>query len=308
MATRPAPWPKQVMVFDTARAKRCVGGDMNGTTKDPAGNFPPPREEVTTTPQGKPLGEIDLVDLFKIIWSAKILILIAILLTTATAVYLAYSRPNTYRSEAVLLYKQPNMHSPESASEIFKSRSFFADFLKHYPELISSFQYSTIQASASSSSSSVDTQRMFNTYKRRLRVKVDRRTKVVKISIEMPTPQSAKAWIDALVRHINNSQQIRDRKKIDANIDYLSVQKDRLINLGGNEAINDIIAGQVRKKMDADIDVEYFFETLSPAYAPLGKSGPNRPVFIIAGIFLGFTVGLILAVLKSVVWQRASRP
>ncbi len=281
---------------------------MNGMTKDPAGTSPPPREEVTTMPQGKPLGEIDLVDLFKIIWSAKILILIAILLTTAMAAYLAYSRPDTYRSEAVLRYKQPNMHSPESAGEIFKSRSFFADFLKHYPELTSNFQHSARLASAPSSPSAVDLQRMFNTYKRRLRVKVDRRTNVAKISIEMPTPQSAKAWIDALVKHINNSQQIRDREKFDANIDYLSEQKDRLIPLGGNDTINDIIAKQVSKKMHADIDVEYFFETLSPAYAPLGKSGPNRPVFIIAGIFLGFTVGLILAVLKSVVWQRASRP
>ena len=140
---------------------------------------------------------------------------------------------------------------------------------------------------------------LYEAFKKRLNVSVDKRTGLTSISIEYYSPEVAKKWVDLYVSSINAYMQKRKVIKTARNIDYLEaqIQKNSISEI--EIVLFSIVEEQFKEKMLAEANPDYAFVTVSPSMVPEEKSSPKRFLIFILVTTLGFFSAIIYLLIRN---------
>lgn len=135
-------------------------------------------------------------------------------------------------------------------------------------------------------------------YQKILNITQDKDTGFIKISIEHLSPFIAQKWLDIVVFNINESMREQDKKNAQNSIDFLN-NSAALNNVKSlDEAISNLLESQMQSLMIASANEAYVFKIIDSSFLPEEKSGPNRPVILFLGTFLGFFISTSIVFLQ----------
>jgi len=124
-------------------------------------------------------------------------------------------------------------------------------------------------------------------------VKQDKKTSLVTVSVRAYTPQDSVTWATELVHRVN--EHLRQTKKLEAekSIAYLEKASQQTSVVEMQSAIYQLIEAQTKTIMLANINDEFAFKTVDPAFYPEEKAKPKRSLMTIGGGFLGFAIAFV---------------
>lgn len=137
-----------------------------------------------------------------------------------------------------------------------------------------------------------------------LRVGEDRRTGLIKVTIEWFDRELAADWANSLVAIVNadvRATTIADAKK---SIQFLNDELERTTPIPVREGIFRLVEASMSRITMANVQEQYALKLLDPAWVPdLGEHVRPRPVLAgSAGAVLGIVVGLVI-----VLWRTRRR-
>lgn len=134
---------------------------------------------------------------------------------------------------------------------------------------------------------------LYRKFARRVSVSQDRKTGLIKLSVEYFSPILAKQWVDKLVVAVNTKIQAQDREDASRSIQFLEEKLKETSLSEMRQVFSRLIEEQTKNLMLTDISDEYAIRTISPAMIPEQKSKPHRMVIILAGGIFGCIAGTI---------------
>lgn len=128
-------------------------------------------------------------------------------------------------------------------------------------------------------------------------VSEDKKTGLVTMTITWRDPELCAAWAKELVARTNSYLRNKAIAQSNKNIAYLNDQLSKTSVVELQKAIYGLVEAEIKKIMVANGSDEYAFRVIDPARVPEERSGPNRAVLIIGGVFGGFLLGSALALI-----------
>ena len=137
-----------------------------------------------------------------------------------------------------------------------------------------------------------------------LRVREDRRTGVITVSLSWTDPEQAAEWLNDLIARLNVEMRRRAVEVSDRNLRYLTEQIGKAEVIELREALFRLTEAEITRSMLAKVQPEYAFRVIDQALAPPEDDyvWPSYPLFGAAGAALGLLTGLIvLAIRRSAI-------
>jgi uncharacterized protein involved in exopolysaccharide biosynthesis len=128
---------------------------------------------------------------------------------------------------------------------------------------------------------------LYQALSKRINIFQDKKTNLIRLSVEYYSPQMAKEWVDKLIVAVNRNLQERDRVEAKKSIEYLQFKMTQTSLTEMQSVFSRLIEEQTKNLMLADISDEYVLKTLSPAKVPLEKSKPKRALICVLGVVIG---------------------
>ena len=204
--------------------------------------------------------------------------------------------------------------------ELMKSRAFIGDFVERHsilPELMAAeawdlesgnivFDSRLYDESTSTWLRTVTPPKRplpsaleaYKAFSQILTISEDSVTGFVSVSISHLSPTIAAQWVEWLIEDVNSSLRAQDIDEANRATEYLKKQVASTTLADLQAVFFELIQAQTETVMLADVRPEYVFKTIDPAVVPEEKSGPNRQLICIAGVFLGGVLGVL------VTWAR----
>ncbi len=195
--------------------------------------------------------------------------------------------------------KGPNINL---AVEKITSRQFVKDFINKndfQPELLASKNWDSAQNIIVYSKKGYDSKNdslsysprdidLYKGYMDRIGVFFDKRTKFTHISFKHYSPYFAKELLDSLVLTINNDIRDIDVKVAKESIEFLEDQIAKT-NVSDLKLIfSKLIEKNIKTVLLAEVNPEFVFTVVDPAYVPDLKSAPSRGLMCILITIFGF--------------------
>ena len=139
---------------------------------------------------------------------------------------------------------------------------------------------------------------LFQRFSGILSVSEDKKSGLVKVSIEYFSPLIAKQWLDLYVSAINAHMQQREMAKVTRNIEYLQIQISKTSIAEMQKVFYTIIQEQIKNKMLAEASPEFAFDSVSPSMVPEEKSQPKRALICILGTLLGAMLSVLVVLVR----------
>lgn len=273
----------------------------------------PPPSEMNNQNQQVSSDEIDLVQIFKIIWKGKWLIIVFTLIFAISSVFYAKSLPNIYRSEALLspvsekkdgmsglsqlgglaslagvsIGSNSGVDKTALAIETLKSRDFLSKFIKSNDLIKDLFKNKNAEPSIQQACAKLQSM---------ISIVSDNKTKMIRIAIENESPEIARDWVTKLIAEINSNMKNRDMEEAKKSIEYLNSQISQTNLADIKSILFQLIEEQTKTMMLVNVREEYIFKTVDPAIAPEQRFKPKRSDICIFGTLLGvaLSVGWLL--------------
>jgi uncharacterized protein involved in exopolysaccharide biosynthesis len=137
-------------------------------------------------------------------------------------------------------------------------------------------------------------------------VSEDRRTNLVKVTVDWKDPKLAQDWANKLVARINADRRAVARSDAERNLEFLNRELERTTIVELRQAINRLVETETRKLMLANVHEDYAFKVIDPAYLP-ERSAIVRPrvaLLTATAILLGALFGACIALIR---WNRQAR-
>lgn len=141
---------------------------------------------------------------------------------------------------------------------------------------------------------------LYQELSKRISISQDKKTNLIRLSVEYYSPYMAKEWVDKLIVAVNRNLQERDRAEAKKSIEYL---EDKMSQTGLTEmksVFSRLIEEQTKNLMLADVSDEYVLKTLSAAKVPLEKSKPKRALICVLGVVGGLFFSVFCWIFISV--------
>jgi uncharacterized protein involved in exopolysaccharide biosynthesis len=265
---------------------------------------------------------INLAVVFKILWQGKWLLLSITVLTVGLASLYAFTATSWYRAEVLL--KLAERRSPQDLSSqlgslgglaslagisvgsdrgaepiaVLTSREFTGDFIRDQnllPILFArKWDASANRWKASLGVDQPDIRDGIRYFDKSIRtVVVDRKTELIKMTIDWKDAATAAAWANLLVDRANERMRERALTEAQNNVGYLKQElaTSNLVIL--QQSIGRVLETELQKLMLANVNKEYAFKIIDHAQVPKWRTSPRR-LLIVSG---GFIVGLGLSIL-----------
>lgn len=129
---------------------------------------------------------------------------------------------------------------------------------------------------------------------KKLAVSKDKATGMVKISLEHYSPYLAKAWVDELVKAINEEMRQRELTEAQRSIAYLNSQIEQTSIADVRTMLYSLIEEQTKTVMLANVRDEYVFKTVDRAVVAEKKAKPQRVLLILLVTALGFIISILI--------------
>jgi capsular polysaccharide biosynthesis protein len=127
----------------------------------------------------------------------------------------------------------------------------------------------------------------------------DKSSGYIRISVIHNDPFFAKELIEIIVSTINLLQKEKDFKNSSDALVYLNEQYSKKTLTNIRDSINSLVEEQLQIQMLSNIRQDYVFSYIDKPYVPQKKHSPIRSIYVILGLFLGFTLCLIYIFIKE---------
>jgi uncharacterized protein involved in exopolysaccharide biosynthesis len=137
----------------------------------------------------------------------------------------------------------------------------------------------------------------------------DRRTGLIKVTVDWTDPKLAMTWANTLVTRINADRRAVARAESERNLEFLDRELERTPIVELRQAINRLVETEIRKRMLVNVREQYAFKVIDPAVVP-GIHGVVRPriAFLTAiALVVGTVLGCGIALLRHFL-SRRGRP
>jgi uncharacterized protein involved in exopolysaccharide biosynthesis len=131
------------------------------------------------------------------------------------------------------------------------------------------------------------------------RVREDRSTGLVTLSIEWKNPQQAAQWANELVASVNATLRQRAVEASNDAIAYLQEQLTRTSVVDLQQVLHRLVESEMKKIILANINEEYAFRVIDPAVVPDKPFRPRSVAMVVVGAVAGLVFGVIAALLLN---------
>ena len=284
--------------------------------------------------------EIDLRELFGLLWAGRVLIVGVTAAAAVVSVVVALVMTEIYRAEATLAPADQEQASGSlaqfggaaallgvslpgggdsqvtNALATLRSRDFIIRFIRENDVRVPLF--AGIEGDASMTDPSVYDQdagtwlldegeptdlEAYRAFKDILSVSQDNSSGLVTVAIEWHDPVLAARWVNALVRKINQEVKQKDQAEANSAIAYLSQQLESTQLVEMQRVFYDLIESQTRISMLTDVREEYVFQVVDPAVVPDEKIAPRRSLIAVLGTMLGAMLALVVVLVRHYVFS-----
>lgn len=212
------------------------------------------------------------------------------------------------------------------AMEVIKSRQFAANLINKYdllvplmatkawnsvenkliidPELYDTEKKKWVRDVAPPKKSKPSDWEAYKEFSGMLSVSQDKKTSIVKVSIEHLSPTVAKNWVDLVVHELNDYIRSNDIKEAKDSISYLEKQLEQTSIAGMRSIFYQLVEEQSKKIMLANVREGYVFSTVDKAVVPEMKLKPRRSVMCVVGTMAGSVFGVFIILLHFFVTKR----
>ena len=136
----------------------------------------------------------------------------------------------------------------------------------------------------------------------------DRKTGLIKVTVEWYSPELASAWANGLVDTVNDRLRAVAIRDADLSIEYLNKELAKTTVVEMQHAIYQVMEDQVQRAMLANVTREYAFKVIDRAVTPVQKAGPLRGILTLVGAGVGLFLGIfIVFVRRALRKSRAAR-
>lgn len=294
--------------------------------------------------------EIDIKDLFKVIYLKKWVVVLTILIFVTIGVAFSLSLPNKYKSTVTLIpaagdsvssglsgiagqfgglaaLAGVNLGGSEIdqttiALETLVSREFLFKFIddhKFKSKIFAAEKWDPKSGRLTYDSEIYDVEKnswvreasfpkqrepsLAEVYKvfleEQLSISQDKKTGLITLSVEHPSPIVAKEIVDKLVSSINKKMQSDSIIEANKSIDYLNKEIEKNKVAAMESILYQLMEKQFQNKMLANVRDEYVLKTLDEAIIPEEKSSPKRALIVIFTMLLGGFSSIFIILLHS---------
>ncbi|MDD9892114.1 MAG: Wzz/FepE/Etk N-terminal domain-containing protein [Gammaproteobacteria bacterium] len=280
--------------------------------------------------------EIDLFELWDILWAGKLLVLACTLIASVIAVGYALVATEVYEAKVVLLpadeekggglsalagqfgglaalagVNLPSAGGGTSAEaiEVLKSRRFTSAYIEEnnlLPILFAKKWDSESKAWLNDAPDKQPTLLQANElFSEDIRsVSTDKKSGVVTLGIRWTDPQLAALWANGLVVRLNAEMRERAVEDATRSINYLNEQLRQTSIVELQEAIYRLIEAQTKSIMLANVREQFAFKVIDPAVIPEEPIKPKRSLIAVLGLMLGGMVGVLAVFLRHAIRNR----
>ena len=137
-------------------------------------------------------------------------------------------------------------------------------------------------------------------FKKLFSVNKDKTSGMVKLSVEHYSPFLAKAWVDMLVKSINEEMRTRELSEAERSIAYLNRQIAQTNLADVRSMLFSLIEEQTKTVMLANVRDEYVFKTVDHAVVPELKAKPKRALIVIVTFILSAMLSMFAVLLLTI--------
>ena len=274
--------------------------------------------------------EIDLREVWCILWAGKWRIIGTIALFTGVAVAYALLATEWYRAE-VLLAPADEKSAPSIGGQLgglaalagvsiggsdsaealatLKSREFAREFIEDYKLLPvffpSEWDEKRQRWIASDSRKILDIRDAVRFFREKvLSVSEDRKTNLVTLAVQWKDPEVAAEWASVLVQRLNSRLRERALRTAKVNVEYLQQELARTNVVTLQQAIGSVLENELQKLMLARGNNEFALRIIDSAYPPKDRARPNRKLVVLVGGVLGGMFGLGWVLIGHSIYSR----
>lgn len=124
-------------------------------------------------------------------------------------------------------------------------------------------------------------------HKHILKVQEDRTTGLVTVAVEWTDPVLAAEWAASIVRRLNDRMRERALREAETNVAYLQAELAKTSVVTLQQSIGRLLETELQKLMLARGNEEFAFKVVDPAEVPKSPSRPRRALIAVLGTILG---------------------
>lgn len=268
--------------------------------------------------------DFDMVAVALLMWAHRYWLLLAVLLTTAAAAYLAFTTPPTYRADVVVteVHDQGMGGAAQLANQISglvnlsglglganRMEPDFEAVLESH-RLVEEYitRNGLLPRLSHGSKVPLTMWRAVQLFEKDVvSIRQDPRRGVTTLSVEWTDAVTAARWANGLVGLANELLRTRALEEAQRNIVYLNAQADRTNEVELRRAIFNLIESETKTLMLANGRIEYAFRVVDPAVPPEIRSGPHRTLLLVTGLLVGLLLGGVAVLTADWVRRQAVR-
>ena len=279
--------------------------------------------------------EIDMKEIFNVIWESKKLIILITSIVSIGAVVASLMLTNYYQSESVLAARESQDSSILSqysglaslagvgvsstgndvveVIEIIRSREFVKHLLTFenvLPSVMAAENYDINSQELYFDPNKYDAKTKKWTSKpsylaahkkyldKLLSISQSKKTGLVSITIEHISPIFAKEFLALIIREANTLKREKDIATSTEALNYLKGELSQTSMLDMKLSINQLIKVQLETRMMAKINEEYSIVMIEPPFVPELKSKPHRALICLLTTFIGGLLSVMIVLVR----------
>jgi len=283
--------------------------------------------------------EVRLIDLWRVIWQGKWLILALSVLCSLATLVAAYVLTPVYRAQVVMAPESGensngglagiagqlggiaalagiNLSTTEDNSvqalAILRSRAFTQGFIQQHdllPVLFADLWDPHAKAWDVDDPAETPTLwRAYDLFDKSVRtIFQDAETGLVTLTIDWDDPAKATEWANAMVRELNANVRSRAVDQARKNIDFLREQLNSTSEVELRTVVFGLMEAEMKNAMLANARAEYAFEVIDPAVVPEKRLWPNKLLLAVVGLAAGFLIGVVVVFVRRAFAEAASQ-
>lgn len=280
--------------------------------------------------EGGPEDELDLVEVFGILWRGRWLITAACAVFAAASTAYALLATEWYRAE-VLLAPTEEMSTQGIAAQlgglaglagisvgasssvepvaVLQSRDFTRDFIEEQ-ELLQVLLADQWDPSANrwkgdDPAEWPDARDAVKYFDEKVRtVTEDKVTGLVTLEIRWTDRDLAASWANLLAQRLNDRMRQRALVEAERNVEYLQTELATTNIVTLNQTIGRLLESELQKLMIARGNEEFSFRIIDSAEIPKERSSPKRTLIVAVMTFLGGVLASVAVLLRGVATRR----
>lgn len=296
----------------------------------------------TSYPTSSHSGEIDLRELFVVLWRGKWWIVGVTFLFVVLGVGYALSLPNMYKSEGIYAPAQKEGASGglgsqfgglaavaginigvgesqdvEQALAVIKSWPFIEHFIQKHKlevDILGVEGWDKARGEVIWNDDVYDpdesiwleeasSYKLYRQFREYFSVSQDSKTGLITISVEYFIPEKSARWVNLLSLEINEFFRMRDVGEAEASIKYLENKIAETGVADMHAVFYKMIESQTKTLMLAEVSEEYLIRTVVPPKIAENKSKPKRALLVLLSIFLGGGLSSFFYLAWFFAWQ-----